>query len=141
MGKNKKSKIEAGAANLHSSGIMKVVGVLADESVTYETDVSDHNITAAINTIANNLQTHIDSTFALRGQRIIVDTATVVIPGQSVILLLDLKKSMQFGRCSQAQFKRYRCRRCQAVTARIWPHGSAIQPDPRSAWATYQSHQ
>lgn len=83
MGKknNRGARRNASASTTDSSSV-QVIGVLADDSVIRTANVADLNIQTAIGTIANDLQTHINSTFSLREGGITIDTETVFIPGQ-----------------------------------------------------------
>ena len=83
--KNRRARGDASASTTTSttdSSSVKVIGVLADDSVIRTANVPDLNIQSAIDTIANDLQTHINSTFSLREDGITIDTKTVLIPGQ-----------------------------------------------------------
>jgi hypothetical protein len=72
MGKNKQKKKDSS---------VKVIGVLADESAIRTLNVANQEMGDAVCAISQDLKKHIDTTFALRGDGLAIDTETVVIPG------------------------------------------------------------
>jgi len=86
--KNNKSTHRNTSASTSTSAItanVKVIGVLADDLVIRTAAVAaDQPIGTVVRTIADDLQTHINSAFSLREQGIIIETDTVLIPGERI---------------------------------------------------------
>ena len=76
MGKNKQKQKASS-----SSPSVKVIGVLADESAIRTLNVANQEMGDAVSTISQELKQHVDTTFGLRGNGLIIDADTVLIPG------------------------------------------------------------
>lgn len=81
--KNRGTRRNSQRATTSVTGV-KVIGVLADDSVIRTAVVEDQPVETAVRIIANDLQTHIDSAFSLREHGIKIDIDTVLLPGQQV---------------------------------------------------------